>query len=57
LAKREEPTPPSINERVHDIIGSQWHVTSPPTQTLRDAYRYAGEAFEKTIDEFHTLAE
>jgi photosystem II stability/assembly factor-like uncharacterized protein len=57
LAKREEPVPPFINGRVQEIVGDQWHVTSPPTQTQRDAYRYAGEAFEKTLADFRALAE
>jgi photosystem II stability/assembly factor-like uncharacterized protein len=57
LAKREEPVPPSINERVQNIVGSQWRVTSPPTRTEREAYRYAGQAFEKALAEFRTLVD
>ncbi|MBI2946665.1 MAG: hypothetical protein HYY23_03400 [Verrucomicrobia bacterium] len=57
LAKREEPMPPSIAQRVQSIVGTQWRVTSAPTQTHRDAYRYAGEAFEKTLADFRTLAD
>ncbi|MBI5383717.1 MAG: glycosyl hydrolase [Verrucomicrobia bacterium] len=55
LGKREEAQPPSISERVQ--TGSQWQVTSPPTQTQRDAYRYAGEAFEKVLADYRVLAE
>jgi len=57
LAKREEPAPPSVNQRVQDIVGSQWQVTSPPTQTQREAYRYVGEAFAQTLADYRTLVE
>ena len=55
--KREEPAPPSINRRVQQVVGSQWRVTSPPTQTQRDAYRYAGEEFTKLLAELRALME
>jgi hypothetical protein len=57
LSKREEAQPPSISGRVQAIVGSQWQVTSPPTQTQRDAYRHAGEAFEKVLADYRALAE
>ncbi|MBI4661038.1 MAG: glycosyl hydrolase [Verrucomicrobia bacterium] len=57
LAKREEPTPLSIMDRVQSIVGTQWRVTSAPTQTHRDAYRFAGEAFEEVLRGFRALAE
>ncbi|MBM3839885.1 MAG: glycosyl hydrolase [Verrucomicrobia bacterium] len=57
LAKREGPLPPSILDRVQSIVGTQWRVTSAPTQTHRDAYRYAGEVFEKTLNGLRALAE
>lgn len=56
LAKREEPQPPSIGQRLYEIIGDQWNVTSPPTQTQVDGYRYAGEAFAGVLDGLRRLA-
>jgi hypothetical protein len=49
LRSRNAPEGPSINERVQRIVGAQWSSTSPPTRTNREAYRYAGAAFEKVL--------
>jgi hypothetical protein len=57
LAKHEEPLPPTIQGRVQMITGTQWRVTTAPTQTHRDAYRFAGGEFGKVLAEFRTLAE
>jgi photosystem II stability/assembly factor-like uncharacterized protein len=55
-SKRMEPTPPSISERVQQAV-SNWYVTSPPTQTQRDAYRYAGDEFTEVLAALRTLME
>ncbi len=55
LRKREEPLPPSINGRVQQVAGNQWHTTSPPTQTQRDAYRHAGTEFEPVLADLRAL--
>ncbi|MDY7109833.1 MAG: glycosyl hydrolase [Planctomycetota bacterium] len=52
-----EPTPSSIRSRVSRIVYGQWNVTSAPTQTQRDAYRQAGEAFTDVLDELRLLME
>ncbi|MCP5518554.1 MAG: glycosyl hydrolase [Verrucomicrobiales bacterium] len=57
LAKRFEPELPSIVERVQNIVGSQWNVTSAPTRTERDAYQYAGEAFAEVLEKYRRLVE
>jgi photosystem II stability/assembly factor-like uncharacterized protein len=57
LSKYSEPQPPSIAARVDRIVSSQWTSTSPPTQTNRDAYAYAGEAFEKVLADLRQLIE
>lgn len=57
LDKRNEPSPPSIAQRVFQVVGSQWRATSAPTQTQRDAYRYAGEAFATQLAALRTLIE
>jgi photosystem II stability/assembly factor-like uncharacterized protein len=48
-------TPPSIGERVSRIVGSQWTTTQGPTQTQRDAYRWAGETFTTELDRLASL--
>lgn len=55
LAGREEPAPPSIYERVENVVGSQWYTSSGPTGTQRDAYRYAGEAFTQSLADLRKL--
>jgi photosystem II stability/assembly factor-like uncharacterized protein len=56
-AKRNEPAAPSILERVDDVVGSQWNATTGPTQTQRDAYRYAGGEFAGVLADLHALIE
>jgi len=53
--KRDEPAPPSINERVGQVRGNQWQTTSAPTQTQRDAYRHAGTEFGEVLAELRSL--
>ena len=54
---RMYPSPPSINSRIGAVRGDQWGVTSPPTQTHRDQYRYAGEAFTVFLDELRPIVQ
>jgi len=56
-AKRNEPDGPSLMERVQAVVDSQWHATSPPTRTQRDAYRFAGEQFTRVLADLRTLVE
>ena len=57
ISRRHEPTSPSIVDRVERIVWGQWASSSAPTQTNRDAYRYAGEAFEPTLAGLRELIE
>jgi hypothetical protein len=57
IRRRSEPTPPSIEERVQRIVGGQWASTSAPTQTNRDAYRYASELFRPVLSNLTRLIE
>ena len=34
-----------------------WYVTAPPTQTQRDQYKYAAEAFGDVLEDLRTLVE
>jgi hypothetical protein len=49
-------TPPSISERVNRIVQSQWDTTSAPTQTMKDGYEWAADAFAKELGRLKALA-
>ena len=54
--KRNEPAYPSISERASQLT-EVWRTTSPPTQTQRDVYGYAGEAFAGALKSLSTIIE
>ena len=54
-SKRWTPAPPSILQRVEEIVRGQWSSTEPPTKTQEDGYRYASEAFTKTLADLRQL--
>ena len=56
LNRLSVPAPPSISQRMSSIVGG-WYVTSPPTQTHRDQYRYAGEEFSVVWEDLRKLME
>jgi len=49
-------TPPSISERVNRIVRSQWDTTSAPTQTKKDGYEWAADAFSTELGRLKALA-
>ena len=55
LAARNEPTPPSITDRIGYIVGAQWTSTSAPTQTSQDAYRLAAADFAGELEKLRKL--
>jgi len=55
--RRNEPTSPSISQRVQRIVYSQWTSTSPPTGTNRDAYRHAAAEFGPVLGQLRRLIE
>jgi len=57
LSDLSEPQSPSISGRVGAIVGDQWYVTSPPTQTQRDQYSYAADEFAETLTDLRSLIE
>jgi hypothetical protein len=56
LVKREEPAPPSINDRVQQVV-EQWETTTLPTQTQREGYQHAGLEFSDVLSALRTLIE
>jgi len=57
VSRRYESTPPSISDRVSDLVSGHWETTSAPTATQRQAYRIAGEAFEGVLARLRVLME
>ncbi len=57
LARLSEPAPPSISQRVSTIMNGLASVTSAPTQTQRDGYAYAADAFDTLLRQLRTLVE
>jgi photosystem II stability/assembly factor-like uncharacterized protein len=57
LRKQNENTPPSLTERVQNVVYSSWYSTAEPTTTQLDAYRIAGDAFTGELAKLKSLAE
>lgn len=56
LSSRNKPAPMSISERIENVAGSQLYTSSAPTQTERDAYGYAADAFEPLLARLRAIA-
>jgi hypothetical protein len=57
LAGRNEPQPPSILERVQQIVSGSWTSTAAPTATHRESRRVAAEQFAAWLPKLTTLIE
>jgi len=57
LRARNVNLPPSISDRVGDIVGSQRLSTARPTQTQIDQYNAAAQDFEQTLAQLRQLIE
>ncbi len=57
LARREEPVPSSITDRVQRAVSGLWSSTAAPTRTHRDEYGYAVAAFPGLLTNLRTLVE
>ena len=57
VRSRNEPTLPSITQRVNRIVGGQWTSTSAPTATHRRAYEIASELFVPVLADLQDLVE
>jgi hypothetical protein len=54
-ARRNEPTDPSIQDRVNRVVDGQLSTTQPPTTTNRDGYAWAAEAFAVQLEALRDL--
>lgn len=57
LRQRSMNLPPSITERVGEIVGTQRTSIQRPTQTHLEQYKLASEDFEKTLAQLRQLIE
>ncbi len=57
LATRNEPTSPSITDRIDRVVTGHWYTTGDPTNTLRHEYDVAAAAFETLLPRVKTLIE
>jgi chromosome segregation ATPase len=57
LQKHNEPTPPSIVDRVQSIVFGHWTTTSAPTATHRRAYEIAAQQFAGLLERLRQLVE
>ncbi|MCP4663781.1 MAG: glycosyl hydrolase, partial [bacterium] len=57
VARRSEPTSPSITDRVQRVIGAYWESTSAATTTHQRNYDIAAEAFAEVLEKLRGLVE
>ncbi len=50
MARRREPTPPAILDRVLQVVYGHWTSSSAPTATERRGYEIAAEAFAPALN-------
>ena len=55
IADRNESTPPSIVDRVAQIVGGHWDATSAPTATHKRNYEIAATEFAPVLAKLRTL--
>jgi hypothetical protein len=55
LSSRNQPTPPSITDRVQQIVGGHWDATSAPTATHKRNYEIAAAQFGPVLEKLRTL--
>lgn len=55
MARRNEPTPPSIRDRVQRIVASLFTATAPATTTQKRSYEIAAAQFEKVLQGLRSL--
>jgi photosystem II stability/assembly factor-like uncharacterized protein len=57
LRRHNEPTPPSIVERVQGVVSGDWTTTSAPTVTHVRSYETASDLFAPVLEKLRTLVE
>jgi hypothetical protein len=57
IAERNEPTYPTVYDRLNELAWGTWETTSAPTQTQKVIYQVATEEFEPLLAQIQTLLE
>jgi hypothetical protein len=57
VAERNEPTAPTVYDRLNELAWGTWQTTSAPTQTQLMIYQAATEEFEPLLMQLQTLLE
>lgn len=57
VAERNEPTNPTVYDRLNELASGIWQTTSAPTQTQKDVYQSATAQFEPLLIQLQTLLE
>ncbi|MGB5531334.1 MAG: glycosyl hydrolase [Ignavibacteriaceae bacterium] len=57
IAERNEPTAPTVYDRLNELAWGMWNTTSAPTQTQRNNLKVASEKFEPLLAKIKTLLE
>ncbi|HSL23129.1 MAG TPA: hypothetical protein VK886_16480 [Vicinamibacterales bacterium] len=57
VRRHNEPSKPSIAERVQGVVFGHWTSTSAATATHREGYRLAAEAFAPILDRLRAIVE
>jgi hypothetical protein len=57
LATRNEPTYPTVYDRLNELAYGIWQTTSAPTQTQQNVYKVATEEFEPLLAQLKSLLE
>jgi photosystem II stability/assembly factor-like uncharacterized protein len=57
VRSHNEADPPSIVERVGQVVGGHWSSSSAPTQTHLEGYRLAAQAFAPVLEDLRKLIE
>jgi hypothetical protein len=55
LRQRNENTPPSLTDRVDQVVGGSWSATCAPTQTHRDQLDLASQLFAEELPKLKSL--
>jgi len=57
VAGYNEPTPPSIVDRVQAVVAGEWSITSPPTNSHQRSYLVAAATFGPLLAALRTLVD
>lgn len=57
IAKRNENQPPSISERIGNVVWTHWGSSAAPTETMKTNYDIAANEFEPILNKIRKMVE